>query len=33
MVVPAVVPSVFHSSAPWVPSLPVKNSVPPAISK
>ena len=28
--VPAVVPSVFHSSRPWMPSSAVKNSVPPA---
>ena len=27
--VPASVPSVFHSSRPWVPSSAVKNSVPP----
>ena len=26
--VPAAVPSLFHSSAPFVPSLAVKNSVP-----
>ena len=28
MTVPASVPSLFHSSRPWVPSLAVKNSVP-----
>ena len=27
--VPAVVPSVFHSSLPWTPSSAAKNSVPP----
>ena len=26
--VPAAVPSLFHSSVPWVPSLALKNNVP-----
>ena len=29
MTVPAAVPSLFHSSRPWMPSLAVKYSVPP----